>query len=296
MLLKPAIAGIAVHTSRVRDDDAADGWRTVRTENPATWPAILEPDRWEQLRDKLTDPGRRTSPGNEPRWLVSLYALCGVCADGTTCRVTGGSVGHNRPSYACSQRGHLRRHAPALDAYIAGLTVERLSRPDVASLLRPPPRPGTNTRGLRAEARKLRDRKRAQMRLHAAGAIDDDDLATGMKEIRDRLAAIGSQLAAATEPDPLAEFRDRPAAAVWAALPLPRKRAVVKLLMRVTILPATRHAPASTRPASTSNGSTADRRRRVGPGPDTGQSIRSGISRTDIGHGGMRRLPPRNVS
>ena len=30
-----------------------------------------------------------------------------------------------------------------------------------------------------------------QMRLHAAGALDDDDLATGMREIRDRLWAQG---------------------------------------------------------------------------------------------------------
>ena len=79
------------------------------------------------------------------------------------------------------------------------------------------------------------------MRLHAAGAIDDDDLTAGMREIRDRLAVIDSRLAASDQPDPLAEFRDRPAAAVWESLSLPRRRAVVQLLIgSIVILPAGR--------------------------------------------------------
>jgi len=79
------------------------------------------------------------------------------------------------------------------------------------------------------------------MRMHAAGDLDDADLAEGLKEIKRRLAAITATLAATAAPDPLAEFRDQPDAAdVWDALPLPRKRAVLKLIASVTLLPATR--------------------------------------------------------
>jgi DNA invertase Pin-like site-specific DNA recombinase len=198
------------------------------------WEPILERDQWQRLCDLFAS---RANPGtsNEPRWLVSCYATCGVCNGPVKC--TGTS---DRRAYTCRDHGHVRRNAVAVDEYVAAHVVERLSLPDAADLLRPPPRPGTDTAKLRAEARKLRDRKRSQMRMHAAGTIDDDDLAAGMKDIRARLAAVESQLAASDAPDPLAEFRDRPAAAVWESLPLPRKRAVVRLLCTVTILPAAR--------------------------------------------------------
>jgi len=167
---------------------------------------------------------------------VSGIVACGVCGGGV--HVTGGRA--KSPGYVCTDHQHVRRAAAPVDEYVSGVAVERLSQPDVAGLLRPPPRPGTDTAALRAEARKLRERKRAQVRMHAAGDLDDSDLAAGMRVIRDRLAAVESQLAASDVPDPLAEFRDRPAAAVWESLPLARKRAVVRLLMRVTILPSLR--------------------------------------------------------
>ena len=84
------------------------------------------------------------------------------------------------------------------------------------------------------EAAQLAERRKAQMRLHAAGDIDDQDLAEGLREIKRRLAVITGTLAATTEPDPLAEFRDQPGAEkVWDALTLPRKRAVLKLIASV---------------------------------------------------------------
>jgi len=218
VLSKPAVAGLAVHRGELR---------------PAPWDFILERDQWERLT-ALFD-GRKTGTSPEPRWLVSCYATCGVCGGPVKC--TGSAA---RRAYTCTEHGHVRRNAAAVDGYIEDVTVERLSRADVADLLRPPARPGMDTAALRTEARKLRDRKAAQMRLHAAGDIDDADLAAGMRAIRARQAVIDAQLAVSDAPDPLAEFRDHPAAAVWESLSLPRKRAVVRLLMNITILPAGR--------------------------------------------------------
>ena len=94
-----------------------------------------------------------------------------------------------------------------MDAYVEGLAVARLSQPDVADLLRPPPRPGADAAGLRAEARKLRERKAGPARAVRGRDIDEAALAGGVRVIRDRLAVIESQLAASDQPDPLAEFR-----------------------------------------------------------------------------------------
>ena len=55
ILLKPAVAGQAAHTSVMRDAEGRpvmDGGkpRTVTTLKPAPWPAILEPDVERRMR------------------------------------------------------------------------------------------------------------------------------------------------------------------------------------------------------------------------------------------------------
>ena len=70
--------------------------------------------------------------GNEPRWLVSMYAECGICDDGTVMRVTGSK---DRRAYVCLQGGHLRRSAARVDDYISGRVIAYLARPDLADVL-----------------------------------------------------------------------------------------------------------------------------------------------------------------
>lgn len=220
VLLKPANAGLTVHPS-------------TRELIDAPWPHILDRDVWEALRDKLTDPGRKTSPGNEPRWLVSKIARCGC---GGTTRVNG--VARGRAAYMCDTGGHLKRAAARVDELIEGRMIWRLSQPDADELLLPPPAPGAaDPAQLRAELRDLRKRRKEQMDLHSAGIISKADLARGMREITDLTGKIETQLAAARRADPLKEFRDRPADVVWDALPVARKRAVIRLLADITFVP-----------------------------------------------------------
>jgi site-specific DNA recombinase len=211
VLSKPAVAGIAMHRG---------------TEHPAPWPAILDRDVWQRLTDLFSSRKVSTSPA--PKWLVSCYATCGVC--GGTTKVTGKEGSRH---YVCTGHGHVRRNAVKVDEMIAGLVVARLSQPDVVSILRPPARQGTDTSALRDEARKLRTRKTKLGALYAEGLIDDDQLASGTRSIRDQLARIDAQLAVSDVPDPLAEFRTDPAAVVWESLSVARRREVVKLLMSV---------------------------------------------------------------
>ena len=229
VLLKPAIAGLAALHGYLKD---------------APWEPVLDRDVWERLRDKLLDPGRKTTTGNEPRHLLSGIARCGICDDGSTVYATGTHLAGG-PGYVCPHGGmHLRRNCRHADEFVSRVIVDRLSQADAADLLKPPPRPaGVNAPALRAEAKNLRERKARQMKLHAAGDIDDADLALGMREIRDRLAVIDAQLARSDQPDPLEEFRGKPAEVVWNSLPLARKRAVIRLLMTVTFLRTTRRGP-----------------------------------------------------
>ncbi len=231
VLLKPAVAGLAAHK------------RSATGENPdglhaASWDAILTRDEWERVCEILRDPGRRTNTGTAARWLGSGIYLCSVC-QAASFHVTGGKS--KGPGYVCGNGSHLRRNAVLTDAYVTMHVIERLSRDDAADLLRPPPRPGVDVSALRAELKRIEKAGAAQARMHAAGEIGDGELAAGSRYRRERLAEIKSQLDASSAPDPLAEFRGQPdAERVWDSLPLERKRAVLRALAVVTILPATR--------------------------------------------------------
>jgi site-specific DNA recombinase len=228
ILIKPAVAGIAVNTR-------------TRTETAGAWDAILPREIWEACRAILTDPARRTNAtnANAPRWLGSGLYQCGVCADGTSVTVHGGR-GRSK-AYVCHSTPHIRRNAAATDDYVAFMIIDRLSRPDAANLLRPPVRPGIDTVALRAEQKRLEIAGTSQARMHALGEITDSEMRAGSRLRQARLAEIAGQLSAVTAPDPLAEFRGAPdAGAVWDALPLARKRGVLAVLARVTLLPAAR--------------------------------------------------------
>jgi DNA invertase Pin-like site-specific DNA recombinase len=227
VLLKPAVAGLAVDPA-------------TRELIDAPWPAILDRDVWKDLRDKLTDPSRKTSPGNEPRWLVSKTARCPQC--GSTVRVNG--VRQGRAAYVCDQGGHLKRAAAKVDEVVEGRMIWRLSQPDAGTLLAPPPLPGdADAAVLRAELRDLARRRREQVDLHSAGIITRADLVRGMHDIEDRTAQVKARLAQARRDDPLAEFRGRPADVVWDSLPVARKRAVIRLLADITFAPVAPSGP-----------------------------------------------------
>jgi site-specific DNA recombinase len=229
-LLKPANAGLTTNP-------AVDG--LIESE---AWPAIFDRDRWEALKDKLNDPARRTNfAGPEPKYLLSCIAKCGKCGDTLRAGIITYRNGRPpTPMYQCTGAGchGMSRSRIPVDDYVTGQVLEYLLRPEAVTLLVPPAvSPGLDPAALRGELRRLADRGRAQMRMHAAGELDDADLAQGKQYIRKCSEEIEAKLAIASKSDPLAEFRDRPADAVWDSLPLPRKRAVIRLLADITLLP-----------------------------------------------------------
>jgi site-specific DNA recombinase len=233
-LMKPAIVALAVRKGEII--------------GPAPWEPILalpdgsaDMETWQRLRDLLTDPARRTntSRANEPRWLVSVWATCGVC--GGLLKVGGAGRGRG-PAYVGADCGHIRRDAAKVDKWVAEAALDLLRNPRVLERLRPPARPGVDVAGLRAELRKLADRRARYQGMAADGTIEDDDLTGILAGIRQRETAIGVQLAASSaEPDVLARFRVEPVDAVWAGLPMAARRAAVQRLYGgLVILPAGR--------------------------------------------------------
>src|SRR5581483_6741529 len=214
---------------------------------PAIWHPVVTEREWRAVRAILADPARRTSPGNARRWLLSGIALCGVCGGPLVGTTTGGKNKRSRPVYRCRAAGlHVGRDAHALDAYISGLTVGFLERPDsIAELAAAMPAP--DTASLHAEI--------AAIRAELDGLAD----AAGQRQITTRmllrsteplmadLEELETRLAAAERPAVLSPFAGHKPAEVWEAMPLESRRAVVAELFTVTVHPAPKGRPAGWR-------------------------------------------------
>jgi DNA invertase Pin-like site-specific DNA recombinase len=222
----------------------------VRKLIPATFlvgEPILDRGVWEELVALLTDPARRKHRGNAPRWLVSLFARCGVC--GAECRVAEQwkykCVAHACVTRRAGSSDNVSRAPRGVDDLVARMVVEQLCRVEAKGieLARPAPTlPEAEARRLRAERAALVKRRVTQAKMHAAGTLEDDAFAAGAKQIADDLAVIERRLEVAATADPLEEFRDgRPPAEVWLQLSMERRRAVTRVLIEsVTINKAAR--------------------------------------------------------
>lgn len=254
VLTKPLVAGIMVRTDP----------ETETTTVASRVTAILPEEQWKALCDKLSekavswvDPNgnlrtapRYTNRGRPAKWLgTGIY----LCPCGSTLDVG------PREAYRCRSLragagggGHVRRSAPALDAFVSEVVIERFSRPDARArglFRRRPATPAVDVDALRATVLALTETKTRYAeclgRNELPDDMDADDFAHARKANRKALEDAKAQLAATVEtPSASAPLLDAEDAddvrAAWEAMPLGRKRAVVQELMTVTVLPATR--------------------------------------------------------
>ncbi len=213
-MIRPRNAGLRVHRGQVV--------------GAGTWPAIVDRESWEAASALLTDPARRTSPGNAPARLLSGLMTCGVC--GLPVRA-GGSRG-GVPVYRCSSGGHVKRRVELVDAVVEAYLLALLEREGVGA-----PTPVAAAPDVRSTA----DAVRLRLEQLEDKYADGDLTRTGYVRNRDRLTAKLAELERAEAltriPGPLEGVTP----ARWAALPLERRRAVVAYLVDVTLLPA--HSP-----------------------------------------------------
>ncbi|MBO0822424.1 MAG: recombinase family protein [Actinobacteria bacterium] len=211
---------------------------------PALWPPVLPVDQWRAVRAYLTAPGRSHGKSAARTWLLSGLALCGLEGCGLPVRITSHRTSNGkaqRSSYRCSGRAvHVSRSADHVDDLVTDTVIERLSRPDATRLLRPKT-PLVDITALHTEANAIRARMDELASLYAKGAVNASQLATGTEELEAAVKAVDARIAAATSSSPLAGLAGEPdVAAKWPGLSLDRKRAVVDMLVTVTILPGKR--------------------------------------------------------
>lgn len=200
----------------------------------AVWPAIVDESTWRAVDGILGHPDRISGP-KAGTYLLSGIAVCGVC--GSTVHA-GGTKRPGVRAYRCSgSMGHFSRMSEPVDEYVGLLTIELLSREDARHLLHDQKRP--DVEALRQEAVTLRERLTSVAVEFADGDLTASQLRAVTERLRQKLHAIESEMADAGRVDtlgPLINASDVEAA--WAALALPRKRAVLDLLFHIVI-----HAP-----------------------------------------------------
>lgn len=239
LLLRPRNAGLAVHrpsgSGRVGPPYSED-----EIVGRAQWEAIISEDQWRAVCAILTDPSRSNNAGNTPRWLGSRIYRCGRCDDGATLVVMGSTNSAKRYArYTCPEAWHLARAAEPLDELVSEALILRLQQDDVADLLADDD--GVDLSALYREQASLRELLDEQARLHARKVIDGRQLAAGSRELRAKLDAVDAILSEEAHRSPLAGIAGRSdARQIWDGLDLGRRRALLRVLADVTVMPAKR--------------------------------------------------------
>ncbi len=212
------------------------GLRTHRKEvmGKAVWPALVTEDTWRAAMTLLNDPARRTG-GNGRRdiQLLTGIARCGLCEDGLV--HAGGNARKGVRAYRCrNTSGHFARMADPVDDYVQAVVIERLRRKDARDLMIDKRR--VDLAPLQAEATTLRARLDSLAVEFADGVLSASQLRTINDRINKRLNDIDQELADARRVSVLQPIFDGDdVATTWHALTMQRKRAIIDLLMTVTI-------------------------------------------------------------
>lgn len=222
-----------------------------RVVGPAQWPEIVEPAVWRNVTRILTAPGRR-APFTRRGWLGSGLYECGVCDDGSTMVGAASRVrrGPNAqvPAYRCRNGSHLTRIAGPLDEFVSEIVIERLSRDDARLLLAPQDR-RVDVEALEAQREDVAGRMTEAAGMYAVKAITGPQLVEVTRTLQAEADALDAQIAAARGVSPLAGIADADdVREAWEAANMDRRRAVVRALMGVTLLPARKGRPPGWRP------------------------------------------------
>lgn len=203
---------------------------------PARWEPILTESEWHAICHLLEDPSRKTNSGpRQRRWLGSGLYRCGICGDGTTVRIaTLGGANKNTSAYACKSGKHLRRAAAVVDKYVSAAIVEFLRSEE----LDPWGSPSDDVSALRSESNAIKveiEGLRVALGKREIGLRDFQVASSGMNQT---LEEIEEKLRQATAGSPMTGIADADDIEVaWSEAPIEQRRAIVDMLVRVTLLP-----------------------------------------------------------
>ncbi len=227
---KPSVAGLRSY-SPTSDQATATAFMV-----DGTWQPILDRDTWEAVCAVLEDRGGQRKRIAD-KYLLSGIATCGACGEPM---YVGGNA-HGPKHYRCNACAKVSRSMSWTDERVVAVVKELLDRPEVRSA-RAQASGARPARGL-AELVALRERRQQLLRDFALD-VTADDLRAMLGAVDDRIAALEAEGAAFDGAAALVKARE------FDALPVYRKREIIRRLVAVTVLPAgkaTRQDPASLR-------------------------------------------------
>lgn len=197
------------------------------------YPAIITEEERQALITLFSDPARKKSPGNTPKWLGSLIYECLMCDDGSTQKVDKSTSGEE--IYICRTCRTGRQSAISLDKYVEKVLIERLSRPDIVDLIKTGP--DIDVEALRDETAVLQQRKADAADLFSDGQIDAAQLASITAGVNRKISKNMAELKSAVGESPLAPFalNHEKAEETWHSLSIGRRREVLKTLCTVKL-------------------------------------------------------------
>ncbi|MEU8490047.1 recombinase family protein [Pseudonocardia alni] len=220
---------------------------------PAEWEPIVDAALWRNAVRVLTAEGRGPKWDRVEKYLGSGVYECGRCDDGATLkgrmtRTNSGGPGTTAPAYECTNGPHLTRIAEPLDEFVTAVVLERLSRPDARLLLAPEEaRPDLDR--LLGERQDVDGRLSELAALFADGTITGPQLAEATRKLRAEGERLDQAIAVAQGVSPLAGVADAEDVRVaWEAAAVSRRKAIVRALMRVVVMPAPKGRPAGWSP------------------------------------------------
>jgi hypothetical protein len=146
------------------------------------------------------------------------------------------------PLYYCETRKHVARRADPIDRLVEDIIVARLALPDAAEVFARDDSRG-RVEELRNDERRVRARLDGLAEAYAAGDIDSQALRAGSRRLRGRLEGVSQELTELLSIPTLAPLLTADdVAEEWATLDVDRKRAVIELLVEISIHPAGRGA------------------------------------------------------
>nr|WP_281373651.1 recombinase family protein [Haloechinothrix aidingensis] len=203
-----------------------------------TWPRLVADRDHEVLVAKLNDPTRRTTRDYTPKHLLVGIALCGfVFDDGQVCDARMHRI-KNRgcPSYICSVRYHVSRQQAKSDAFVEETILRRFERSDAAQLFAPPE--NGEEYQLADELRTLEARLESFADQAADGSISPDSLARIEAKLQPRIRELREQLRPKTVSSEVTELlQANSPRELWDRWPLHKKRAAIRAVCTVRILP-----------------------------------------------------------
>lgn len=241
MVLRPRNAGILTH---VVEGVVSSPW-TMAEVGEGQWEPIVSLEDFRQVQAMLLNRSRVTNPGKSGKvHLLSTIATCGLC--GAKMVVGRGKPyrGVSKPIYRCSARSHISRDMGQLDSFVSKLVIARMEKADIRSLMAEAQRRTKATREATQKMQELEDRLKDAAEAFANGAITMAQLTTINASVRPALDKLRSESVA---PDRVRVLGDLVSATdpseVWNAMTQERRRAVVSLLMTVTVMPLGKRSP-----------------------------------------------------